>query len=117
MIPAVALGLLLSALVAFPFAEFSSVGNPQWIFLLLGAGVVLPLALALTTLGPRYLPAPEVAMLTLLETVVGPLWVWYVIGEEPGVRTFIGGSVIVFALFLHALWRFKKARQVIYSDA
>ena len=117
MIPAVALGLLLSALVAYPFAEFSSVGNSQWIFLLLGAGVVLPLALALTTLGPRYLPAPEVAMLTLLETVVGPLWVWYVIGEEPGVRTFIGGSVIVFALFLHALWRFKKARQVIYSDA
>ena len=50
-------------------------------------------------------------MLTLLETIIGPVWVWLVIGEEPGIRTLLGGSVVVTALFIHALWRFRKTRQ------
>ena len=85
----------------------------QWLILLIGAGVVLPVAPALFTLGPRYLPAPEVAMLTLLEAIIGPAWVWLVIGEEPGIRTLLGGSVVVAALFCHALWRFRQTRQAV----
>jgi drug/metabolite transporter (DMT)-like permease len=115
MIPAAGLGLLLAALVAYPFAQFPVLGVHQWLILLIGASVVLPVALALLTLGPRYLPAPEVAMLTLLETIIGPVWVWLVIGEEPGIRTLLGGSVVVAALFCHALWRFKQTRQAVSS--
>ena len=113
MIPAAGFGLLLAALVAYPFAQFPVLGVHQWLILLIGAGVVLPVALALLTLGPRYLPAPEVAMLTLLETIIGPVWVWLVIGEEPGIRTLLGGSVVVAALFCHSLWRFKQTRQAV----
>ncbi len=113
MIPAAGLGLLLAAVVACPFAQFPVLGFDQWFYLVIGASVVLPVALALLTLGPRYLPAPEVAMLTLLETIIGPVWVWIVIGEEPGIRTFLGGSVVVAALFFHALWRFRQTRQKI----
>ena len=113
MIPAAGLGLLLAALVACPFAEFPVLGFDQWFYLVIGAGVVLPVALALLTLGPRYLPAPEVAMLTLLETIIGPVGVWIVIGEEPGIRTLLGGGVVVAALFFHALWRFRQTRQAI----
>ena len=115
MIPAAGFGLLLAALVAYPFAQFPVLGVHQWLILLIGAGVVLPVALALLTLGPRYLPAPEVAMLTLLEVIIGPVWVWLVIGEEPGIRTLLGGSVVVAALFCHALWRFKQTRQAVSS--
>jgi len=115
MIPAAGFGLLLAALVAYPFAQFPVLGVHQWLILLIGAGVVLPVALALLTLGPRYLPAPEVAMLTLLEAIIGPVWVWLVIGEEPGIRTLLGGSVVVAALFCHALWRFKQTRQAVSS--
>jgi drug/metabolite transporter (DMT)-like permease len=115
MIPAAGLGLLLAALVAYPFAQFPDLGVHQWVILVIGASVVLPVALALVTLGPRYLPAPEVAMLTLLETIIGPVWVWLVIGEEPGIRTLMGGSVVVAALFCHALWRFKQTRQAVSS--
>jgi len=106
-------GLLLAALVACPFAQFPVLGFDQWFYLVIGASVVLPVALALLTLGPRYLPAPEVAMLTLLETIIGPVWVWIVIGEEPGIRTLLGGSVVVAALFFHALWRFRQTRQTV----
>ncbi len=115
MIPAAGLGLLLAALVACPFAQFPVLGFDQWFYLVVGASVVLPVALALLTLGPRYLPAPEVAMLTLLETIIGPMWVWIVIGEEPGIRTLLGGTVIVAALLFHALWRFRQTRQIFES--
>jgi len=117
MIPAAGLGLLLAAVVAYPFAQFPVLGVHQWFILVIGAGVVLPVALALLTLGPRYLPAPEVAMLTLLETIIGPVWVWLVIGEEPGIRTLLGGSVVVAALFCHALWRFRQTRQAVSSGS
>ena len=115
MIPAAGLGLLLAALVACPFAQFPVLGFDQWFYLVVGASIVLPVALALLTLGPRYLPAPEVAMLTLLETIIGPMWVWIVIGEEPGTRTLLGGTVIVAALLFHALWRFRQTRQIFES--
>ncbi len=115
MIPAAGLGLLLAALVASPFAQFPVLGFDQWFYLVVGASIVLPVALALLTLGPRYLPAPEVAMLTLLETIIGPMWVWIVIGEEPGTRTLLGGTVIVAALLFHALWRFRQTRQIFES--
>jgi drug/metabolite transporter (DMT)-like permease len=56
-------------------------------------------------LGPRYLPAPEVSMITLLEVILGPLLVWAVIGENPGQMTLIGGAIIIITVALHALRR------------
>ena len=109
LIPASGFGLLLAALVASPFAIFPEMSSSQWVYLIVGAGFVLPVALGLLTLGPRYIPAPEAAMLILLETVLGPLWVWLVISEQPDSNTFIGGTIIVGSLFLHALWRMRQA--------
>ena len=108
LIPATGFGLLLAALVASPFAVFPEMSSSQWVYLIVGAGFVLPVALALLTLGPRYLPAPEAAMLILLETVLGPLWVWFVISEQPDANTFVGGTIVVGSLFLHALWRMRQ---------
>ena len=75
---------------------------------MVGGGLVLPAAMGLLTLGPRYIPAPEAAMLTLLETVLGPLWVWLVISEQPGANTIIGGAIVVGTLLLHAIWRMRQ---------
>jgi drug/metabolite transporter (DMT)-like permease len=80
----------------------------QWLWISLGGALVLPTAIMLLTLGPRYLPTPEVAMITLLETALGPIWVWLVIGENPETQTVLGGVVVVATLFTHALWRFRK---------
>ena len=108
LIPASGLGCLLAALVASPFAVFPEMSSSQWVYLTLTAGFVLPVALALLTLGPRYIPAPEAAMLSLLETVLGPLWVWLVISEQPGANTIIGGAIVVGTLLLHAIWRMRQ---------
>jgi len=107
MIPAMGLGLLTSALLAAPFAVFPAVAPLQWLWIALIGLVVLPFGAMLLTLGPRYLAAPEVAILMLLETVVGPFWVWLVLAEEPGIRSLIGGAIIITTLFLHALVRFR----------
>ena len=109
LIPATGFGLLLAALVAFPFAIFPEMSSSQWVYLIIGAGFVLPVALGLLTLGPRYIPAPEAAMLSLLETVLGPLWVWLVISEQPDESTIIGGAIVVGTLLVHALWRMRPA--------
>jgi len=110
LIPATAVGLLLAALIAAAFAEFPPLRTVQWLWLILGGAVLLPVALSLITVGPRYLPAPEAAMLGLLETIFGPFWVWLVIGENPGWRSIAGGSIVITVLFVHALVRFRGER-------
>ena len=108
MIPAVVLGLLVAGLIGAFFAEFPEMGPQQWGALIFGGSVLLPIAIALITIGPRYLPAPEAAMLGLLESVLGPFWVWLVMGENPGIRSIVGGAVVISVLFVHAMGRFRQ---------
>ncbi|NJN06071.1 MAG: EamA family transporter, partial [Rhodobacteraceae bacterium] len=65
--------------------------------------VIMPVSFGLITAGPRYLPAAEVGLLMLLETVLGPLWVWLVIGETPASGTFLGGAIVLTTLVVHSL--------------
>lgn len=108
MVPAAALGALLSAIIVAPFAAPASVGADQWGLMLLLGFIVLPLSFGLITLGPRTLPAPEVALLMLLETVLGPLWVWMVIDEVPSDTTIVGGIVVISAVALLSAWRLRR---------
>jgi drug/metabolite transporter (DMT)-like permease len=110
MIPAMALSGALVALIALPLAAFPAMSESQ----LLAAGtmgfVIAPLSFALITIGPRYLPAPEVSLLLLVETVLGPFWVWLVISEKPGVLSLIGGAVVVVTILIHSLYGLHRYR-------
>jgi drug/metabolite transporter (DMT)-like permease len=108
MIPATGLGLLLAAALAAPFATFAAVSDLQLLWIVLAGAVVVPGSLMLLTLGPRYLTAPEVAMLALLETAIGPFWVWMVLSEEPSNRSILGGTLIVVTLLVHAALRLRR---------
>jgi drug/metabolite transporter (DMT)-like permease len=105
MLPHLALGSILGGLLAVPFADFEPVTTTQALLIFLSGAIILPGAAGLLMLGPRYLPAPEVSMITLLEVILGPLLVWAVIGENPGQMTLIGGAIIVITVALHALRR------------
>ena len=102
MIPAAALSGFIAGLAALPLASPFGLGQSDLGYLLLMGLVMLPVSFALTTLGPRYLPAPEVSLLMLLETFLGPLWVWLVLREEPSPQALIGGAVIVTVLIVHS---------------
>lgn len=110
MLPHLALGSMLGGVLALPFADFEPVTTTQTILILISGAVILPGAVGLLMLGPRYLPAPEVSMITLLEVILGPLLVWAVIGENPGQLTLIGGTVIVVTVALHTLRRLTLSR-------
>ena len=105
MLPHLALGAILGGLLALPFAEFVPVDGGTAFLIFLSGAVILPGAAGLLMLGPRYLPAPEVSMITLLEVILGPMLVWAVIGENPGQMSLIGGAVIVVTVALHTLRR------------
>ncbi len=80
--------------------------------LLMGFAVITP-ATALITLGPRYISAPEVGLLFLLETAFGPLWVWLVLSETPSALSLLGGFIVVASLMIHALWGLRLSRPAV----
>jgi drug/metabolite transporter (DMT)-like permease len=98
LVPAVMLGGALSCLIAAFFA-FPLDATPRDIALLAFLGVFqLGLPCMLLVLASRALLAPEIALLGLLEVVLGPLWVWLGAGEEPAASTLLGGMVVLAAL-------------------
>jgi drug/metabolite transporter (DMT)-like permease len=103
LVPAVMLGGGLSCLIALPFAlPFSA--TPRDVTLLAFLGVTqLGLPCMLLVLASRALLAPEIALLGLLEVVLGPLWVWLGAGEEPGAATLTGGAIVLAALATNEL--------------
>jgi len=104
MIPAVALGALLAIPLSLLFgAAPLSIGAHDLLLLSLQGTLVLPISFALITIGAQDLPAAEVSLILLLETLLGPLWVWLIVGEEPGALTLGAGIFVLCALALHSL--------------
>lgn len=112
LIVAIACGYLLTSLIALPIAPMTPFTPEQWGLVALSGGVILAGGVGLLQLGPRYLPAPEVSMITMLEIVIGPLLVWWVLGENPGQATLIGGAVILVAILAHASRELFKLRSL-----
>ena len=111
MLPSIGAGYVMGALAVTPFASFEAYSNPQLVYLFLNGAIILPLAVGLLSIGPRYLPAAEVSMFTVLEVILAPLLVWFVLGENPGSRSSLGGAVIIAAIFLHTLWRLNSGKK------
>jgi drug/metabolite transporter (DMT)-like permease len=100
MAPAICLSQALVVVAVAPLTHPSTVNAHDLTFLaLLGVGQV-GLGLAFLTVGARLIPAAEVALITLLEIVLGPLWVWIVLGERPALIAIIGGVVVILAVVL-----------------
>jgi len=109
MLPSMALGSLLAAIFAAPLAALASPDASDVALLGVIGLVVAPVAFGCISLGPRYLPAPEVSLLMRLETVLGPVWALIVLGEVPAVSTVVGGVVIVVAIVAHSVLTIRRA--------
>lgn len=59
--------------------------------------------ISLITLAPRYIAAHQVQLFFVLETALGPIWVWYFINERPSNRTIIGGIAIILIIFIYTI--------------
>jgi drug/metabolite transporter (DMT)-like permease len=102
LIPAVMLGGALSALVALPLAfPISASGRDLALLAFLGV-FQLGLPCMFLVMASRALYAPEIALLGLLEVVLGPLWAWLGAGERPANATLLGGALVLAALTANA---------------
>jgi drug/metabolite transporter (DMT)-like permease len=102
MAPATCLSQVLVILCAAPFARPGEVGaHDLGLLVALGIGQI-GLGLVLLTIGGRLIPAAEVALITLLEVVLGPLWVWIFLSEQPGAATLAGGAIVLAAVAIQA---------------
>lgn len=68
----------------------------------MGAGT-LSLGMVLYTLGSRIVPAAELALLSNIEVMLAPLWVWAFLGETASANTFLGGAILLVAVILNGL--------------
>ena len=69
--------------------------------------VALPFVLV--TIAPRFIPAEEVNLFFLLETIIGPIWVWLVIKEQPSIEVLQGGLIIITTIAIHSFLKLKKS--------
>jgi len=101
---------LLTAVMILPLASPLAVSQADMGYLLIMGLYMLPVGTALMFLGPRYIPAPEVGLLLLLESILGPVWVWLALGEEPGASTLLGGAIVISTLAVNTIWALKYPR-------
>jgi drug/metabolite transporter (DMT)-like permease len=110
MVPAMALGGLVAALLALPLASPLTATASDFRYLAISGLVVLPLGFGLLAVAPRYIPGAEVALITLLEAVLGPLWVWLALGEVPAPAAVLGGAIVIGALAVNSAAMLRDSR-------
>ena len=111
------LGGVVAAVFALPFIAHDPQlpGNIGWLWA--NGLIVVPIAGFCLALAPSFIPAPQVAIFYLLETVLAPIWVWLVFNEEITTRTFIGGAIVLAAILAHSIWGLRRAGRVAIAAA
>jgi drug/metabolite transporter (DMT)-like permease len=110
MTPATCLAMLLVAVVAEPLTDpMSASGHDVALLAVFGAGQMC-LGLSLFAVGARLIPAGEAGLITVLEVVLGPVWVWIAYAERPDRATLLGGAIVLAAVVLHAAVDFRGER-------
>ncbi len=109
MVPAWGIGALVAAAFTVWFADPLSITGEDVEVLIPSGVLVLPIAFGLIALGPRRISAPETGLLMLLETTVGPLWVWWFLDERPNSEALIGGAVVIAVLVANSLMALRQA--------
>ena len=103
MAPATCLAQVILVAVFLPFASPGDIGGDDVLWLAaLGIGQI-GLGFALLTVGARLIPAAQVGLITLLEVVLGPVWVWLALDERPSALTLLGGAIVIVAIVIQTL--------------
>ena len=105
MAPAVALSQIVLFFGALPFTSFSSVTRRDALVMVVMGVFQTGLGQALFVIGARLIAAAEVALITMLEVVLGPLWVWLAYSEQPGAATLLGGVIVLIAVVVQTTER------------
>ena len=109
LVPAAVVGKLFVALFALFFIDSFMLIEKDLIIVPLMCILCVAIPFVLVTIAPRFIPAAEVNLFFLLETIIGPIWVWFVIKEKPSLETLVGGLVIITTIAVHSFLKLRKA--------
>ena len=109
LVPSAVIGKLCVAIFAFLFVDSFSLVGTDLIIVPLMCVMCVAIPFVLVTIAPRFIPAEEVNLFFLLETIIGPFWVWMVIKEQPSIETIQGGLVIILTIGIHSYLKLKKS--------
>ena len=109
LVPAAVVGKLLVATFALFFIESFALIEKDLIIVPLMCILCVAIPFVLVTIAPRFITAAEVNLFFLLETIIGPIWVWLIIKEQPSFETIIGGAIIVVTIAIHSFLKLRNS--------
>ncbi|MDC3068953.1 DMT family transporter [Candidatus Pelagibacter sp.] len=109
LVPAAVVGKLFVAIFALFFIESFALKENDLIIVPLMCILCVAIPFVLVTIAPRFIPAAEVNLFFLLETIIGPIWVWLIIKEQPSFETILGGAVIVVTIAFHSFLKLRNS--------
>jgi drug/metabolite transporter (DMT)-like permease len=109
LVPSAVIGKLCVAIFALFFVESFALVEKDLIFIPLMCVMCVAIPFVLVTIAPRFIPAEEVNLFFLLETIIGPIWVWLIIKEQPSIEALQGGLVIIITIAIHSFLKLRKS--------
>jgi drug/metabolite transporter (DMT)-like permease len=109
LVPSAVIGKLCVAIFALFFVESFALVEGDLIIVPLMSVMCVAIPFVLVTIAPRFIPAEEVNLFFLLETIIGPIWVWLIINEKPSLEALQGGLVIIITIAIHSFLKLKKS--------
>ena len=109
LVPAAVVGKLLVAIFALFFIKSFALVKNDLLIVPLMCILCVAIPFVLVTIAPRFIPAAEVNLFFLLETIIGPIWVWLIIKEQPSIETLLGGAIIVATIAIHSFLKLRKS--------
>ena len=109
LVPAAVVGKLVVAIFAIFFIETYALVDRDLLIVPIMCIMCVAIPFVLVTIAPRFIPAEEVNLFFLLETIIGPIWVWMIIKEQPSMETIQGGLIIIMTIAIHSFLKLKKS--------
>ena len=109
LVPAAVVGKLFVASFALLFIESFVLQDKDLLIVPLMCILCVAIPFVLVTIAPRFITAAEVNLFFLLETIIGPIWVWLIIKEQPSIETLLGGLVIIITIAIHSFLKLKNS--------
>ena len=109
LVPAAVVGKLIVATFALFFIESFVLIDRDLFIIPLMCIMCVAIPFVLVTIAPRFIPAEEVNLFFLLETIIGPIWVWLIIKEQPSIETLYGGAIIITTIGIHSFYKLKNS--------
>ena len=109
LVPAAVVGKLFVATFALLFIESFVLVEKDLIIVPLMCVLCVAIPFVLVTIAPRFIPAAEVNLFFLLETIIGPIWVWLIIKEQPSLEPLQGGAIIIATIATHSFLKLRKS--------